>query len=125
MLLISVASVNARTCIESTDGSVSGWLDTEDAGDNKPEGCISRSYYTGKCTEFCIDDEIFRDFSCRDRVPDATRNDDTVITLTEYPRPSRYRAEHSEIPEFGTFGVAMILVGAGLYAIRKRKNVRT
>lgn len=125
MLLIGIASVNAWTCIESTNGSVSGWFDTEDAGSNKPEDCTSRSYYTGKCTEFCIDDEIFRDFSCRDRFPDTTGNDDIVIIWSDYPRPSRCRAEQSEIPEFGTFGVAMILAGAGLYAIRKRKNVRT
>ena len=37
MLLIGIGSVKAWHCIEGTDGSVSGWFDIIDAGDNKTE----------------------------------------------------------------------------------------
>ena len=113
--LMMASTVSAWHCIDTDEGA-EGWFSIIDAG-NHPEGCDNTAYWTGTCADVCLENNSIRDFSCEHRFPDRTGNTEMVIAWDD----SGWCGPTNEIPEFTTIGAGLVLIGAGLYAYKKRK----
>jgi len=110
MALLTMSFVSAWHCVDyNEDGNAVGWLEVGPV----PDGCVATDSWWNPyvCTDGQVDDCTYREFSCIDR---EGHQGETVISYED-------SNTCQDVPEFGTLGAGIALLGAGGFMLRKRK----